>query len=262
MAKHNKTMDKKIDMQTILMRFMFVFVLVLSIQLVSAELTHKQNTDLKFSMSSNFADECVLTTINTPTNVLFINQNGTKTSQTFNFTISSSNFATVGNYRLNIECSDATDKVTEYESVTVTLSGVERNMPILLADIVLIFLISVVIFLLHNKYQHADYKESNNKIGESHDGNWGKTFIKTLGNNLMRNSFLWYYSLGWLLLIVLKDLVYNFSATEIYSFFLLCLDIYSFGFFLIIVVWIGILIHHFRFITELINDLNLGVSSK
>jgi hypothetical protein len=89
----------------------------------SAEMTHKQNTNLIFSITSNFADECVLTTINTPTSVLFVNQNGTKNSQTFNYTISSANFTELGNYRLNIECSDSTDKVTEYEDVEVTPNG-------------------------------------------------------------------------------------------------------------------------------------------
>jgi hypothetical protein len=114
-------------------------------------------------------------------------------------------------------------------------------------------------YILHAKYKNVDYKDSNKQIGESHNGNWGRTFIKTLGNNLMRNSFLWYYSLGWLLLIVLKDLVYNFNTEEVYLFFLFFLDIYSFGFFLVIVVWMGILINHFKYITDLIKDLNLGV---
>jgi hypothetical protein len=123
MAKHNKTMDKKLLAKAILIRFMLMLVLVLSIQLASAELTHKQNTDLKFSITSNFADQCILTTINTPTDVLFVNQNGTKTSQTFNFTISSGNFSELGNYRLNIECADSTQKVTEYEDVEVTPNG-------------------------------------------------------------------------------------------------------------------------------------------
>ena len=116
-------MDKKLLAKVILIRFMLMFVLALSIQLVSADLTHKQNTNLKFSITSNFADECVLTTINTPTDVLFINQNGSKTSQTFNFTIPSGNFSKLGDYRLNIECADSTQKVTEYESVEVTPNG-------------------------------------------------------------------------------------------------------------------------------------------
>lgn len=142
----------------------------------------------------------------------------------------------------------------------INLSGIEKDTTLIVSNIFLILLILGVIYVLHHKYKGVSYQDSNRKLAQAHNGNWGKTFIKTLGNNLMRNSFLWYYSLGWLLLIVLKELIFTFNSAEVYQFFLLVLDIYSFGMFLVIVVWIGILIHHFRFITDLINDLNLGVS--
>jgi hypothetical protein len=101
--------------------------MLMMISFVSAEMTHKQNTNLIFSITSNFADQCVLTTINTPTDVLFINQNGTKNSQTFNYTMLSGNFTELGNYRLNIECADSTDKITEFEDVEVTPTGESTN---------------------------------------------------------------------------------------------------------------------------------------
>jgi hypothetical protein len=157
------------------------------------------------------------------------------------------------------QISDGCEKTFAYY-FEINLSGIQKDTTLIVSNIFLILLILVVIYVLHDKYKGANYKDSNKKIGQSHTGNWGRTFMKTLGNNLMRNSFLWYYSLGWLLLIVLKELVSTFNSIEVYNFFVLVLDIYSFGFFLIIVVWIGILIHHFRFITDLISDLNLGVS--
>jgi len=241
-----------------LLFLMLVLILIGSVSAASAEgLSHKQNTTLEFAITSNTATECTLTTINKPQGIETINQSGTKNSQTFNFTILSGNFTALGTHRLNIECLGGNSGYEEYE---VTLSGVERNPTLIASNIFLILMIIGVISILHYKYKNSNHQDSNRTIGESHDGNWSKTFIKTLGNNLMRNSFLWYYSLGWLLLIVLKDLVYNFNTEEVYTFFLFFLDIYSFGFFLVIVVWIGILIHHFRFITELINDLNIGVS--
>lgn len=241
-----------------ILNLLIMFMLFSTFSFVKAETTtHQQNTSLEFAVTSNTATSCILTTINKPSGIENINQEATKNSQTFNFTILSGNFTELGIYRLNIECLGGNSGYEEYE---VTLSGVEKNPTLIISNIFLILLIIGIIFLLHYKYKGSNYQESNKKIGESHNGNWSRTFIKTLGNNLMRNSFLWYYSLGWLLLIVLKDLVYNFNTEEVYTFLLFSLDIYSFGFFLVIVVWIGILIHHFRFITELINDLNIGVS--
>jgi hypothetical protein len=238
----------------------YILLIILMASFSSASfLPHQQNTQLNFSITSNFATNCTLTTINTPSSIITIDQVVTATG-TYAFSINGSNFTSLGTYCANIICTDGTQTTSGQECRDVTLSGIERNTTLMVANIFLILLIIAVMYILHYKYKNTDYEESNNKIAEEHNSNWGRTFIKTLGNNLMRNSFLWYYCLGWLLLIVLKELVYVFSTQEIYSFFLLVLDIYSFGFFLVIVVWIGILIHHFRFITDLVNDLNLGVN--
>lgn len=240
-----------------LLAMLFIFVFMISF--TSAYLPHEQNRNLSFSITSNFATSCELTTINSPDGIIEIGQTDTSTG-TFDFNILGTNFTSLGTYCMNIVCTDEVDTTSGQECREVTLSGIDKNTTLIVFNIFLIILIIAVMYILHYKYKNTDYKESDDKIAEAHNGNWGKTFIKNFGNNLMRNSFLWYYSLGWLLLIVLKETVYVFSTEEIYSFFLLSLDIYSFGFFFVIVVWIGILINHFRFITDLINDLNLGVN--
>jgi len=178
--------------------------------------------------------------------------------QTFNYTFC--NTTALGEYKYlwDENCVDCSGGLCG-NNFEVTLSGVKKSSTLIISDIFLIILISLLIFILYQGYKKTDYSESDNKIGEAHDGKWSKTIMKTMGNNLMRNSFLWYYSLGWLLLIVLKDLLYNFNTLEIYNFFTLFTDIYSFGMFLVIIVWIGVLINHFTYITDLVQDLNLGV---
>lgn len=92
---------------------LLLMIFVIVIGGVSAEaLPHTKNTDLKFSITSNNATSCILTTINTPTNVTIINQTGTRSSQTFNFTLLSGNFTELGNYEMNIECSDGLNIVS------------------------------------------------------------------------------------------------------------------------------------------------------
>lgn len=77
------------------------------ISLASAEyLPHKQNTELQFSFTSNNATSCNITIANTPEGVITINQESTKSDQTFNNTIGGGNFTILGNYCFNIECSD------------------------------------------------------------------------------------------------------------------------------------------------------------
>jgi len=88
----------------------FFFILLLIIPLATAldYPRHKQNTDLEFSITSNNATNCNLTKINSPTGIITINQVGTQSSQTFNFTINGGNYSEFGVYCHNIECSDGT----------------------------------------------------------------------------------------------------------------------------------------------------------
>ena len=243
---------KKIIILFLALTFCFSF--------ISAEYTaHQQNTEHNFSITSNFATNCTLKNINYPDGIITIDQTD-EGNGSFDFSVTGNNYSSLGVYCHNIVCTDGTETTSGNECIDVNLSGIDKNMTLIIADIFLIIIISIIIFILSSHYRSKSYGDSNNKIAESHNGNWGKTFIKTLGTDLMKNSFLWYYSLGWLLLIVLKDLVYNFNTQEIYTWFVFMVDIYSFGFFLVIVVWIGVLINHFTFITDLINDMNIGVT--
>lgn len=104
-------------------KILTIFLLVFMIGLVSAETPHKINTDLTFSITSNKATACTLTTINTPTNVLVLNLNGTKNSQTFTFNIDKGNFSEVGIHQMNIECSDGTTTVTGQITREVSYNG-------------------------------------------------------------------------------------------------------------------------------------------
>lgn len=90
--------------------------------LVSAELPHKQNTDLNFSITSNFATSCELTTINSPSGIISIGQTDTSTG-TFSFNIAGENFSTLGTYCMNIVCTDGTDTTSGQECREVTLNG-------------------------------------------------------------------------------------------------------------------------------------------
>jgi hypothetical protein len=126
---------------------MTVFALiVIMFSMVSAEgITHQQNTDLNYTMTSNFATYCTLTTINTPNGFNTIEVNGTLIgSQTFLFEITGSNFSSLGNYRLNIACFGGSTVVTEYQSVEVTTDGLTGK----LGFTILILILSLGIIVL------------------------------------------------------------------------------------------------------------------
>lgn len=73
---------------------------------VSPYRSHQQNQDLMFSVTSNNGTSCIVTTMEYPNNLSIINLTMQRTSQTFNSTILSGNFTTIGDYCFNIECTD------------------------------------------------------------------------------------------------------------------------------------------------------------
>lgn len=92
------------------------------ISFTSAEIPHEQNTELNFSITSNFATSCELTTINTPNGIITIGQTDTNTG-TFNFNVLGGNYSSTGTYCHNIVCTDGTDTTTGEECREVTTDG-------------------------------------------------------------------------------------------------------------------------------------------
>lgn len=124
--------------------FLFLVLGMLMLSGASAEyLPHKVNTDLKFSITSNFADECLLSTINTPTDVIEINQL-VQGSGTFTFEIDKENYKELGVYRHNIICNDGVDVVSDFESVEAI-----DGKPSLLILILLYLIISAFLIISH-----------------------------------------------------------------------------------------------------------------
>jgi len=241
--------------KNVLCGFLFL-VLLLNFSSALDDLGTKQvGEEFMFCQVCSDATYITLSSVETPNSTEIINANMTHEGSgqyCYNYTASQ-----VGRHDFRGISDGCENTFATY--VYVNLSGVQNTTTLIIADIFIILSLSLLIFILHSKYKNVSKNDSTRKITESHNGNWSKTFIKTLGDNLMRNSFLWYYSLGWLLLIVFRDLVYNFNGLEIYNFFVLFVDIYSFGFILVIVVWIGILMRHFGIISDIISDLNKGI---
>jgi len=84
---------------------------------------HKINESFSFSITSNFASECNLTTINNPNGYTNINQEGDKNSQTFSFSIDAGNYSDVGQYCHQIECTDGSEIVTASKCIIVNRQG-------------------------------------------------------------------------------------------------------------------------------------------
>lgn len=106
-------------MNKIILTLMFAMLLVGT---ASAYLPHERDTTLNFSITSNFATSCELTTINTPTGIIEIGQTDISTG-TFDFNVLSGNFTSLGTYCMNIVCTDGTDITTGEYCREITSDG-------------------------------------------------------------------------------------------------------------------------------------------
>lgn len=106
-------------------KWILLLTLVLILPLVIAANYHKVDTTLEFSITSNNATSCNLTTIDYPLGILTINQESTKSYQTFNFSVDEGNYTEQGYYCHNIECSDGTTTTSGEECYEVNYYGKE-----------------------------------------------------------------------------------------------------------------------------------------
>jgi len=128
-----------------------MLLLMFSLTLVSASyLPHKQNTELNFSITSNFATSCELTTINSPTGIILIEQTDTSTG-TFNFNIGSENFSSLGTYCMNIVCTDGDKTTSGQECREVTARGISRDTGWVMEMVLWLLVYPFIYFILIHK---------------------------------------------------------------------------------------------------------------
>lgn len=97
------------------------------ISLVNAYTSQEKDVGLDYSFMSNNATQCNLTTGNTPYGLVIINQVASRSGQTFNISISSSVFSSLGDYCFNLACTDGVS--IETGSLCRTVTGNGNNAP-------------------------------------------------------------------------------------------------------------------------------------
>jgi len=142
-----------------------------------------------------------------------------------------------------------------------TLSGQQTNTSIIISDIILLVVV-FGLFLIISKYQkETDFDLWNKKI-VANGKNKSKTLVNSLLYPLFKNTFIWTYFLGWIFILILKDVVYRFNSTEIYEYFTLISNIYSVGLLLVLVFLIGLAIDYFNRVADFVSDDDWGIDNE
>lgn len=142
-----------------------------------------------------------------------------------------------------------------------TLSGEQTNTSIIVSDIVLLLAILGLLSFVLMKHQKVDFNAWNKKITDDNK-HMGQLFVKGFVYVIFKNSFIWVYFLGWLFVLVLRDVVYRFNSVDVYTYFTLIANVYSLGLLLVGVFMIG---HFATFIKKsigILEDKNWGIGEE
>jgi hypothetical protein len=138
-----------------------------------------------------------------------------------------------------------------------TLSGQQTNSSIIISDIIILIALIGLLLLIANKHQKTDFKEMNKKVLESQ--HMGQRFVKGFIYVLFKNSFIWVYFIGWVIIFILKDIIYRFNSADIYGYFTIISNIYSLGLLLVVVFMIGHFATYMRDSISVLTDKNWGI---
>jgi hypothetical protein len=147
-----------------LSNFLFLAIFLFAIMpSISAYETKEVNQNLSFSITSNNASECVITTMDS-IDVSILNYNMTRVGQTFYATILSGNITKAGiDVCFNIECSDGVQKSTGDECFSITPNGQEASVGSAVFYVGLIFIL--IIFLIGCVYVFMSSDNLLAKVG-------------------------------------------------------------------------------------------------
>jgi len=146
------------------------------------------------------------------------------------------------------------------KAIEVTLSGESVSNLGLYSDIVLLIVVLVIMIMIKNIHNKTDFKKGTKKLIDEDNGkNRGQTMAMGIVYSIFKNSFVWMYFLGWIIVLILKDIVYRFNTSEIYTYFTLIANVYSLGLFLVLVFMIGYTISYMKNMIGVLAENSWGV---
>lgn len=163
-----------------------------------------------------------------------------------------------GEYLYNWDCQDGIRGGYFNSMFTVTYDGEHPNIQNFMSYIFLILIMIGLIGLVKYNHEHTEFDKWDSEIRSSHK-NAGQTMVRCIVYNLFKNTFLWYYFLGWLIILTLNNIVFGYLGSQAMQYFTLIANVYSLGFFLVTIFMIGHTWSYIKNTFETITEDNWGV---
>lgn len=238
---------------------MLVFMLlIVGISFVSAQDSlgvFKQDSTVQLLQTCSICDYVTLDSIKLPNSTtLFINENMTQSGSTFYYDFNQTDL--LGEYIYNTHFGNYTAPV----SFEVTSSGRVVSDSKVYANILLFLFFILLIFTFHYSTKNINYEKWYNSIIARYEHkNYVRVILSSLGYNVMKNKFIWYYLFGLPILLIVTDIAYTFGVDSMIYLLQVILSIYYYGFLLVGVFFFGYLQEWVVNLVDEIKSMDFGV---
>lgn len=226
---------------------------------------HVHNSSTGKLISSANIEYCSLHLYNESGNhLLEVNMSLGSNGIDYEFNVLAGNFSQVGQYAMYYYCqvnSSVEQRGGFFQyGFDVTLSGQPVSLPWIIADIVLLICMILVIILISMKHSKTDFETWDQNIIKDHK-NMGQTFINSLLYTMFKNPFIWLYFLGWICVLIVRDIIFQFSSPAVYEYFVIFSNVYSLGLILVLIFMIGTFASYMKNTLGILSDNNWGLGN-
>lgn len=144
---------------------------------------------------------------------------------------------------------------------TITPSGRVVSDSKMTANIVLFVFFLIIILTFYFLNRRIDYEKWYDSIIRKYEHkNHIKVILSSIGYNLMKNAFIWYYLFCFPLLLLVTDISYTFGVESMIEFLKIVLAIYYYGFILVGIFLFGYLQEWIAKLVDDIKSWDMGVN--
>lgn len=242
--------------------------MVLGMFLISftTALTYQQDKEVNLTVTCLNDGYCDATTI---CNINVIDPNGDKIVDGENMDYYTSSFKynltnnLLGKYLVSGYCTDGIIQDEINYEYNVNLSGQDSNAGSLLSTIFLILAFSGLIFVVWYSKDGKKYERMYKNIMRKYEQrNYVKFVTNTLWYNVLKNSWVMYYTIGFVIMMLLFDLTYLFNIESIFRLMKMFLSMYSWGFIVVGILFLSYLQEFMIDMKEELTNNNWGISNE
>ena len=209
-----------------------------------------------------YCDSCTytnLTQVQYPNGTLeLINSEMTKNDINYNYTFC--NTTDLGNYFYSVKGDKGGEVSVERLSFEITYDGQEFTIQKVYIQLFMVLFFILLFFGFYFLKSKVDLEKMNNSIIIKYENkNYVKLVLSSLTYNVMKNSFVVYYLLGFLVLTTLSNLVYLYNFEELITIFEPMIIVYTLGIIVVGIIFLSYIQEWFMDLLDKLSNKNWGI---